>query len=138
MRERSSETPQDFTRILNEQVIQENVQRKQEICEAQLEEFLEALRPRLTKRQVEAVWVFGSRARGTADPESDIDILIVEPTDRPFVERPRDYMPALLATRLRVDMLIYTPEEFQELLDEERPFFVKALEDAVSIDVGRK
>lgn len=75
-------------------------------------------------------------ARGDAAPESDIDVIIVVPTDRPFVERFRDYLPAVLAAGVSVDLLVYTPGEFEQMRREERPFLAHAMESARPIHVG--
>lgn len=101
-----------------------------------LNRFLAALRPLLAERQANSAWLVGSRARGTAAPESDIDVIIVAPTDRPFVERFRDYLPAVLEAGVGVDLLVYTPEEFDHMRAEERPFISHAMKSARPIDVG--
>lgn len=56
--------------------------------------------------------VFGSYARGTADGYSDLDLVVVMPTDRPFLERWPILRGLLDALPLSVDLLVYTPEEF--------------------------
>ena len=76
-------------------------------------------------------------ARGTAWEGSDIDMMVVTPTDRPFVERFRDCLPAIVNAGVGVDLLVYTPEEFARMQAEERPFLVDALADARQIHVGR-
>jgi predicted nucleotidyltransferase len=65
----------------------------------------------LRAHDIEAAYLFGSRARGDADGLSDIDLIIVASSRRPFVERFRDY-PDLLAAPAGVDLLVYTPSEF--------------------------
>lgn len=94
------------------------------------------LKPLLAKHSAHSAWLVGSRARGDAAPESDIDVIIVAPTDRPFVERFRDYLPALLAAGVRVDLLIYTPDEFEQMRKEDRPFLSHAMGSARPIRVG--
>lgn len=123
--------------IVDRSAIAEGFRRRREICEAQLDRFLAALRPLLVQNEAQAAWIFGSRARETAVPESDIDVMIVARTDRAFVDRGRDYMPALHEASVAVDMLIYTPEEFARMQAEERPFILEALKDAVPIRVER-
>ncbi len=102
----------------------------------QLDSFLGLLRPLLDARGAHSAWIFGSHARGTASAESDIDVIVVAPTDRPFVDRFRDYLPAIANAGVGVDLLVYTPEEFARMQAEERPFLVDALADARRIHVG--
>ncbi len=83
-----------------------------------------------------SAWLVGSRARGDAAPESDIDVILVAPSERPFVERFRDYLPAILAAGVGVDLLVYTPDEFDLMRTEERPFLSHAMASARPIHVG--
>jgi predicted nucleotidyltransferase len=101
-----------------------------------LEPLLAALRPLLREHGATAAYIVGSRARGTADARSDVDVVIVAPSERPPTERFEDYLPAILACPVRVDMLIYTPEEFDRMREEERPFLVHALEGAKLVYEG--
>ena len=101
-----------------------------------LETFLTALRPLLRKQGARAAWVFGSHARGEADAISDIDVIVVASTDRPPVERFRDYLPAILEAGVGVDLFVYTPEEFERMKSEERPFLMTALEHAKLVYEG--
>lgn len=103
-----------------------------------LDAFVRRLRPLLNAQRAHAAWVFGSRARGTASADSDIDVIVVAPTERPFVERFRDYLPAIAHADVGVDLLVYTPEEFAQMQAEERPFLVDALADAERFYVGRQ
>lgn len=98
--------------------------------------FLAALQPLLARHRARSAWLVGSRARGTAAPESDIDVIIVAPSERPFVDRFRDYLPALSAAPVGVDLLVYTPEEYERMRAEERPFLSHAMKGARQIHVG--
>ena len=95
-----------------------------------LQVFLEELRPLLARCGARAAYVFGSHARGKADRHSDIDVIVVAPTNRPPVERFRDYLPAIVAAGVGVDLFVYTPQEFDDMRAEERPFLTHALADA--------
>ena len=50
-----------------------------------------------------AIWLFGSRARGTARPESDWDLLVVLPDSVPFLEQDSLVDPIQLRTLAQVD-----------------------------------
>src|SRR5262249_9098276 len=86
------------------------------------------LAPHLTRAR--KVIVFGSVARGEADAWSDLDLIIVADTTRPFFERFKDFA-GLYDVWPRIEMLIYTPEEFAEMVAEERPLITRALEEGV-------
>ena len=65
--------------------------------------------------------VFGSVARGDADEFSDLDLVIVADSVRPFLDRYRDFE-GIYDVWPRLDLLVYTPEEFGEMEREGRPF----------------
>ena len=97
---------------------------------------LDALRPLLRQHGAKAAYIFGSWARGEADASSDVDLVIVAPSALPAVERFKDYLPAILASPRPVELFVYTPEEFERMRDEERPFLMNALEEAKLIYEG--
>jgi len=84
----------------------------QAAAQSKVERWLGRLPRRLKRRGVEAAYLFGSRAHGNADPESDIDLIVVAASERPFVDRFRDFPELWLGAPAAVDLLIYTPEEF--------------------------
>jgi len=61
---------------------------------------------------------------------SDLDLIIVADTTRPFFERFKDFA-GLYDVWPRLELLIYTPEELALMVKEERPFLVRALEEGV-------
>ena len=70
--------------------------------------------PLLRSAGVRRAIVFGSWARREADGFSDLDLAVVMSTDLPRVERGRvltERLEAALPTT--VDLLVYTPEEFE-------------------------
>jgi predicted nucleotidyltransferase len=101
-----------------------------------LDRFLAELRPLLVAQGARRAYLFGSWARGEADPFSDIDVIVVAPTERTPVERFRDYLTAIAAAGVGVDLFVYTPEEFETLVEEQRPFLIHALEGARVIHEG--
>jgi len=78
------------------------------------------LRVLLRTYGVEEAFLFGSWARADADALSDIDLVIVAPSTRPFVERFRDYPQIWKTAPAAIDLLIYTPEEFRRQRRENR------------------
>ncbi|MFU8858243.1 MAG: nucleotidyltransferase domain-containing protein [Deferrisomatales bacterium] len=63
----------------------------------------------------ERVLLFGSWARGAADAESDVDVVVVYPTHKRFLDRLEELY-LLWPLPVAVDILAYTPDEFQEML----------------------
>jgi predicted nucleotidyltransferase len=67
------------------------------------------------KTDPDRVYLFGSRARGDARIDSDVDFLIVERgpfgSGRPRVERINRVYDALAPFRVPTDVLVYSPEE---------------------------
>ncbi|NOY44897.1 MAG: nucleotidyltransferase domain-containing protein [Deltaproteobacteria bacterium] len=63
------------------------------------------------------ILLFGSRARGDDDPETDVDLVVVYRTDKRFIERLEELYLAW-DLPVAVDILAYTPEELRKLLEE--------------------
>lgn len=83
-------------------------------------EFFAEVAERLGVR-IEAAYVFGSVARGAKQPR-DIDLILVAETELPFVERPRAFQDIFdMSTEL--DLLVYTREEFDRLIESESGFW---------------
>lgn len=57
------------------------------------------------------VVLFGSRARGTAGPESDFDLLVIAESNRPRYERSAPLYRAVGDVPVEVDIVVYTPQE---------------------------
>lgn len=60
------------------------------------------------------VLLFGSRARGTDDESSDVDLIVVYDTEKRFLDRLEELY-RLWDLPGAVDILAYTPAEFEEL-----------------------
>ena len=73
----------------------------------------------------EKIILFGSVARGMNDEFSDIDLIIVFKTQKRFMERLRDLYMAWNLPKA-VDILAYTPDEF-DLMLRESPFIQDAV-----------
>ncbi|MEK7193888.1 MAG: nucleotidyltransferase domain-containing protein [Patescibacteria group bacterium] len=77
----------------------------------------------------EKIILFGSQARGDIDEYSDLDLILVKKTEKRFVERLVD--PILLKILpVGTDCFVYTPEEFEQMTENENPFIMSAMESA--------
>lgn len=97
------------------------------------EEYIELLKESLQKiveelsGKVERISIFGSYTK-RADLFTDLDVLILMRTKKSFIERVKEIY-SLLALPVDVDILCYTPEEFEKM--KEKAFFRKILEQEV-------
>ncbi len=83
------------------------------------EERLKRLRERLEGEiSVDALYLFGSRARGTFSTDSDYDIAVVSSDfeGMNFTERQRFIRPVMrdVLDDVAMDVVCYTPEEYEE------------------------
>jgi hypothetical protein len=79
-------------------------------------QFVDELYPRLRDECMAAhVLLYGSRVRGGGDEWSDLDVIVVSDAFGriPFVDRP-DGIYRLVACPVEVELLCYTPEEFEK------------------------
>ena len=92
-----------------------------------LDTFLRAIRQRFP-HEIEQVIIYGSKARGDARPDSDLDVLVVlseEGTSKDSI-RLMGYELAL-STDVVPSILVYTSQELQQR-KRERSVFVEAVE----------
>jgi predicted nucleotidyltransferase len=75
--------------------------------------------------EVARIILFGSYAAGRRDLLTDLDLLVVMSSEQDFVRRTADLY-GRISTAVDVDLLVYTPEEFDRL--RERGFVRQALE----------
>jgi predicted nucleotidyltransferase len=86
--------------------------------QAELDRYLALL---LEHVNPEKVILFGSLAQDEVQAWSDIDLVVVSPTKDRFLDRTKEML-RLLRPRVGLDVLVYTPQEFEQLC-RERPFF---------------
>lgn len=63
------------------------------------------------------IMLFGSRARGTSDPESDLDLFVELDTDLTPPERRRALSRLFGLRNWAMDVVVYTPDEVRRLKD---------------------
>jgi predicted nucleotidyltransferase len=64
---------------------------------------------------VRQVILFGSLAAGAAGSRSDLDLVIVQDTDKRFMDRLDEFYRLLVPT-VETDILVYTPQEWETLV----------------------
>lgn len=85
----------------------------------------------LTLYQPEKIILFGSAARGDTDEFSDIDLIVIKKSNKRFIERLVEVMAYLPRDAVNVDILVYTPEEFQTMQEKGNPSIEQVLNDGV-------
>ena len=90
----------------------------------------ERLAPVFSRHKVLKAILFGSVARGEPSRHSDVDLIIVQRTDKRFLDRYEGLLYDLGAAlpEAPVEVLIYTPEELDSLARSRR-FIARALEE---------
>ena len=75
---------------------------------------------------IEKIILFGSYARGDTDEYSDVDLILIKKTQQRFIER----LVSVPLLPVHADVFVYTPEEFEQMKENENPFIMSALESA--------
>jgi predicted nucleotidyltransferase len=69
-------------------------------------------------------YLYGSVLHGTQDEHSDIDLILIRDTALPFFDRIREVFD-LVFDLGKVELLIYTESEFQEIVEGPGRYFLK-------------
>lgn len=78
------------------------------------------------------VILFGSTARGDDKLESDLDILVIKNTNKNYFDRIFEAM-KYVNTDKSVDMMVFTPKEFEKAQNEKRVFIKQVLKYGVNL-----
>lgn len=81
-----------------------------------LERELERMVGLFPRLGVKKAILFGSLARGEVTEASDIDLILIKDTSKRFTDRLEEALLAL-DPHVGLDVLVYTPDEFAELLE---------------------
>ena len=88
------------------------------------------------REKIQAVYLFGSRARGTERPDSDYDLLLVVREDFSLVEKDALYdqvIDILLDTGRLISLKIFKQKEFRRLRDLGTPFLSRVLQEGIKV-----
>ena len=78
----------------------------------------------------ERIILFGSHARG--EPAADIDVVLIKETGDRFLDRLK-HVYERWSLPVAVDILVYTPAEWTQLVQEERGFILRVLREGRQI-----
>ncbi len=68
----------------------------------------------LVKKKVLEAYVFGSFSQNQHHADSDLDLILIMETKEIFIERPLQFL-ELKNLPFEIDILVYTPAEFEKL-----------------------
>jgi len=105
-----SEAIKSYVERINVRERKRNLQKELNRCISILKE----------KYHPKKVLLFGSLASDKINKWSDIDLILIKDTKKPFLERSKEVL-LLLKPKVGMDILVYTPDEFRQL--SEKRFF---------------
>ena len=88
------------------------------LLQEELSRIMEVL---IREYQPEKLILFGSAAQGEIHPWSDLDLVVIKKTEKPLLERIEEVL-RLVRPKVGLDVLVYTPDELEALVDERRVF----------------
>ena len=100
--------------VLSKQENDARIQARRALLERELSRWLPLL---IAHEQPDKIILFGSFCTGQIGEWSDLDLVIVKETTAPFLDRTRQVL-ELLKPRVGADVLVYTPQEFDQLCRE--------------------
>ena len=76
----------------------------------------------------EKIILFGSATTKNMDEYSDMDVVVIKQTQENFLERIKKTVFMLRDEIGKVDIFVYTPQEFEKMKEVENPFISRVLE----------
>ncbi len=97
-------------------------------------ELIEQIKQRLLGLvQLHRLILFGSRARGDAREDSDVDLLVVMETGAKPAYRSLPIRKALKDIHISKDIVVYTPEEFESWLPASASLPARAVKEGIEL-----
>ncbi len=88
-----------------------SIERRKDQLQKNLDRIVQALVQRYSP---ESIRLFGSMSDGNIHEWSDLDLVIIKDTEKPFYERLRE-VAVICESDVSVHYFVYTPEEFRRL-----------------------
>lgn len=104
------------------------------VKDAVVRQFAEGIKS--LEKKIKAIYLFGSRARGTERPDSDYDLFLVVTDDFTLKDKSRLYdsvMDVLLTTGKVLSLKIFKEKEFQRLRRLQTPFLTNVLREGIQV-----
>lgn len=102
-------------------------------CSAIAKKKVRFLRDALLPYGPERIYLFGSWAVGEEDELSDLDVVVIKRTGKPFFDRLRETARLIPPELGMVDVFVYTPEEFDRMTSEGNAFAEMIAEEGIVI-----
>jgi len=83
----------------------------------------------LVQYEPEKIIIFGSYVRGEMDEYSDLDFVVIKKTVKRFIERLIEVVRLIDIELGKVDVFVYTPDEFKRMIEWENPFIERVLKE---------
>jgi predicted nucleotidyltransferase len=77
----------------------------------------------------EKIVIFGSYVRGEMNEYSDLDFVVIKKTKKRFIQRLIEVAKLIDLDLGKVDVFVYTPEEFERMIEWENPFIERVLKE---------
>ncbi len=108
---------------------------KSSVREIKYEKDLSEIISIIKKTNPEKIYLFGSYASKSWDEQSDIDLIVIAPSNVRPLERRMELRRMLVEydRRIGLDLLVYTPDEFNMLAKEPSSFISSAIKQGVKI-----
>ncbi|MCF8232404.1 MAG: nucleotidyltransferase domain-containing protein [Bacteroidales bacterium] len=82
------------------------------------------------KGNPDKIYLFGSYAAKSQSRDSDIDLLIIKDTNKPRHQRSIEFQRILIGTKLPVDVIVFTNNEFEKEKKKPDSFINSVLKEA--------
>lgn len=105
---------------------QSSVEERKILLDAELKKIVKVLKQ---EYDPEKIILFGSLLDGNIHEYSDIDLLIIKKTSKRPIDRILE-VAQIINPSLGVDLFVYTPEEFDTLVNEKYTFFANILKNS--------